>query len=273
MTVDELAIQIQHGHDELLPDLWAGVEKLVRLFARKYYSAITVNGPAPGGVEIDDLVQMGFIAMTEAASVHDPERGSFVTLLTIYLKKFFREAIGKTTRQLRDPLNGCLSLDIPVGDDPDGPTRLDFVPDARDYLADVEARVFNDELHAALEAALEGIPAREASVIRSVYYDDRSLTETAAELGVSHQRAQQLRNSGLHRLRYGPARSKLEQFVDDRTSFYGGNGLQNYLTAQTSPVEKKVLFRERLREYLVNRGYDAETIQMMTGGNDDGHSA
>lgn len=255
MTVDVLAVQVQQGHNELLPDLWEQVRGLVNAYAKSFLLSFNCTH----GLEHEDLMQCGYLAMVRALEKYNPGMGAkFSTFLVYYIRSEFQKAIGRSERQFHDPLNHCGSLDIPVGDDPDGPTRLDFVRDGRDYLADVEARVFNDELHAALEAALEGIPAREASVIRSVYYTDKSLTETAAELGVSHQRAQQLRNSGLHRLRYGPARSKLEQFVDDRTDFYRPSSVERFQRTHSSVVEEIVLYREKIRRRLENAATDAE---------------
>lgn len=259
MTVDELAIRIQQGHNELLPDLWEQVRGLVNAFARSFLLSLDCTH----GLEHEDLMQCGYLAMARALEKYDPNKGvKFTTFLVYYIRSEFRKAIGQSDRQLNDPLNHCASLDIPVGDDPDGPTRLDFVPDARDCIAEVEARVFNDELHAALEDALDGLPANESRAIRAEYYESKSLSETAAEMGVTHQRVQQLRNSGLHRLRYGPARSKLEAYVDYRTDFYQPASIQGFQRTRTSSVENLVLFRERLRKYLEERGkiYDEKLL-------------
>lgn len=240
---------VQQGHNELLPELWEQKRRLIAVWAAKYYTIISAGRAAPGGVEIDDLVQCGFIAMVEAAAVHNPERGSFNAILSYYCKKHFRAAIGRSEKQLRDPLNKCDSLDIPVGDDGDD-TLLDFVPDSRDPFTGVEERIYQEQLHKALEAALQVIPTKEAECLRAEYFEGRTQSEIAARMNVSQERARQLRNGGLRHIRTSSAGAKLERWLDSESPFYKQVGVDRFNRTHTSAVEEVMLWRERRRKEL-----------------------
>ena len=57
------------------------------------------------------------------------------------------------------------------------------------------------DLHANLRAALERLPANQALALRRYYLEDATLDEIAAELGVSRERARQVREAGEKKLR------------------------------------------------------------------------
>lgn len=57
------------------------------------------------------------------------------------------------------------------------------------------------DLHAGLRAALDRLPANQALALRRYHLEDATLDEIAAELGVSRERARQVREAGEKRLR------------------------------------------------------------------------
>ncbi len=57
------------------------------------------------------------------------------------------------------------------------------------------------DLHACLHAALERLPANQAFALRRYYLEDGSLDDVAAELGVSRERARQVRDAAENKLR------------------------------------------------------------------------
>ena len=254
MNTDELAVQIQNGHNELLPELWEQVQRLVSMLAHRYLTALAGG---TYGIEHDDLMQSGYIAMARALEEYDPSKGRFVTYLGYFLHSEFRIAIGRSDRQLRDPLNKCLSLDAPINEDEET-TFKDTVPDPHDYAEEAEHHVFVQELRHALDEAMAALPAREATAVRSYYYDRQTQAETAEQLGVTYQRVKQLRDSGLHRLRTGAARKQLEQFIDFRTDFYRPSSVQHFQRTHSSVVEELVIYRDRLRRRYENALTDTE---------------
>ena len=61
--------------------------------------------------------------------------------------------------------------------------------------------VEQSDLHANLRAALGRLPANQALALRRYYLEDATLDEIAAELGVSRERARQVREAGEKKLR------------------------------------------------------------------------
>lgn len=73
------------------------------------------------------------------------------------------------------------------------------VPDA-DNPSPVEF-VEKSDLQANLRAALDRLPVKQALAIRCYYLEDASLDDIAADLGVSRERARQIREAGENKLR------------------------------------------------------------------------
>lgn len=248
--MEELVAMIQGGRHDLMEDLWLQLRGLVVWYARRYYTRITkFDGTTKGSVDIDDLTQSGYLALADAVADYDATKGaSFTTYLHFHIKKEFRKAVGRSDKQLRDPLNDALSLDVPVNeDDPDGLTKLEFVPDQRDDISDADDRIFLEELHNAIERALDTLPQKQAVAIRSEFWDGRTLKETAEKMGYSTiERVRQLRQAGLQRIRNSSDGKKLEQFLDDRIDYYKGGGLSS-CAQDRRHVECLVIRREYLR--------------------------
>ncbi len=250
MEIEELVLQIQQGNNELLSDLWEKKRRLIAWYAERYYRHITENGCAPGGIEKDDLIQTGFLALTDAVKAYDPAKGSFSTTLYWQLKKAFQIA---SHLRKHDALENCISLDDPISaDEPDGPTRLDFVPDTRDNYAGIDEAIFQEQLSTALERALDAIPDKEAYAIRAHYFRGLDTKKTAEELGVSFQRVHQLCFEGLRHIQIGSGGAQLERFIDYETPFYKKVSVSNFNRTHTSAVEALVLSREKRREELGN---------------------
>ena len=244
MENEEIALLIRAGRTDLYLELWTRVKGFVR--ARAYFRLKGTrgfdNGRACGGVEIDDLMQAGFIAMTEAVKTFSPEKNNFITWLSFYLQTAFREAQGLRT-SARDPLDRCISLDRPIMEDSDE-TIGDAVraPDLRESIDD---SIYNGQLHDALERALNEIPERQALVIRRSFLQGKTLQEIGAEIGVTGSRVGFLRREGLRSLENNPG---LRQFIDDRLDYYHGVGSQQFAHTGQSSTEALAFRRMNLEE-------------------------
>lgn len=246
--IAELVSLIQNGHDEYILPLWENVERLISRYANKYLVCLSANGTVPGGVEKEDLEQAGYFAILNALSNYDPSKGAFSTLLVYYLRREFQKAAGIDGNRKREPLNYSLSLDAPVNDDePEGETRLDFISDPRDYYSGIDESIFQEQLHKALETALDTIPAKEADVLRAEYWQGKKQTEIAEEMGVTDERVRQLRNGGLRHIRNSSARAQLEKILDMETPFYKNVSVEHFTRTHTSAVEAVAIWREKRR--------------------------
>ncbi len=258
--MEELISLIQSGRHDLMEQLWMQLRRLIEWYAKRYYRRIGgITGTAPGGVELDDLIQAGYIALADAVNDYDPSKGTFTPYLSYHLQRVFRLTIGRTDKQLSDPLNYAASLDVPNDeDDPDSLTKLDGLPDPCNAYLTVEDRIFQEELHSALEKAIDILSEQEARAIRAEYYEGQKQKETAEELGVSISRVSQLRKDGIRHLRQSSAKKQLEIFLGEQVSYYKGNGLGRYIQTMTSGVERAVLHREYLRDHYIDFLEDEE---------------
>ncbi len=197
---EELATRIQNGETELIPQLWEQVEKYVRMRAGQL--ARKVSSPV---FDSDDLTQEAYFALLKAIEGWRSDGGlKFISYFTYCLQTAFAECGGWRTEKGRYEWDNCpLSLDTPLYEDNEGneATLSDIVPCPCDDFETVEACIYNEECRAAIEMALETIPAICADVIRAYYLEGKSLTERAEELGVSQQLMQQRRQQGLRELR------------------------------------------------------------------------
>ena len=163
---NDIARSVQNGDTDILV-LWLACRRLVMQTARRWHRAF--NGSR--GVVLDDLEQVGFLALTKAAETWNPDSGAFSTWLTFHLKSAFAAAYRvRTNHELKDPLNDATSLDVPpAGADEDCILR-DIIPDVAAARA-FEA-VEQQELADAVQESLQSLPEnlREA-MIDAFWYD------------------------------------------------------------------------------------------------------
>ena len=168
------------------------------------------------GITLEDFEQEGFFAVQAAAKAYDPEKGSFATLLGYYVQNRIRKVVcgehgrlmttedGREVRISANPLNGSISLDTPL-DDTDGGSAtigdLQEDPAAAQAFQTAEDELYTEELHAALEEALNKLADREADVIRRHYYSGQSPKDIGQDIGISSNRVNQIERHGFQCLR------------------------------------------------------------------------
>ena len=239
MTNEELVLAIQQGDSDKMPQLWTQIERLVSWKANKVINALGDNSP----VEFDDLYNSGYIALCNAVERYDPEQGAFTTYFMFHLKIAFYDATGcRSEKQRRDPLHRASSFDDPVPGT-DNLVLGDLIPDGTDLEVDTVERIWQQQLHDALDKALGTLPPAEEQTLRNVYYGGQSLSEAAESMEVPYERASYLHRKALQRLRRSEAQKCIEQFVDKRTNFYLRTSVRSY----ESPVELLAIQREDLR--------------------------
>ena len=263
MSNEELAARIQAGEKELLPVLWDQVRRFVAKMAARRY--ILTNGY--GGVEIEDLIQSGFLALCEA--VERFQAGGdykFLAYLDKCLKKAFSEAGGyRSNRQFNDPLHGCASLDTPLGDDPDGDTLGDLQADPRDRIEEADRRIWLAQLRAAVVNALNDLPPEQRETLRRRYWDGLTLEEAAAEEGVTVYAIRAREKKALQmirqRRRLAGFSEEYQAYIDERTPWFMQVGISTFNNTHSSAVEELAVCRERMAERLVRDGETRARMQ------------
>ena len=170
MTNEELAVLIQSGDKTRFLELWEQVKRFTWKQAQRKIRALDGRR----GVEVDDLVQAGFIALVDTVRCYDASAGfAFMTLYGIKLKAAFQMATGcRTERQRREPIDNAISIETPLTDEENADVLGDLIPDPAAELAFDEIAE-NDRLrrlHDALEDALSTLPSEQADALRMKYF-------------------------------------------------------------------------------------------------------
>lgn len=190
--------------------------------------------------ELEDLIQSGYEALVYTLQMYDSEKGGFLTYLGYALHRAFRDAAGY--RRKRDAFLRCRSLDDPiVFDNDDDFVLADIIedPSAAAAFNAADRRIFNEQLHAALEIALAQINEQDSDTLRCIYYDSKTLDAIAKERNVSKERIRQRSAHGLRGLRHCKQMEALRQFLDYATpSKIGG----------MRPTESAVIIREDIAQ-------------------------
>ncbi len=240
MTNEELVERIQEGEEALLPTLWEQVYKFAYLMAAKRARA----SEGLGIVTVEDLRQCGYIALVDAVKSY-PAQGDvkFITVYTNHLRNAFRSAIGfQTNAALK-----AMSLDTPIGGEDF--TLGDTIQDPTDDYQTVDERIHQEQLHKALEVALEVLPEVQCDTLRHRYYRDHTLKETAEAMGVMQETARQRECKAIRGIRKNPAvMDSLKDFIETNTPYYLRVGVSRFQSTHSSAVEEIVLLRERMQE-------------------------
>jgi RNA polymerase primary sigma factor len=199
----ELAARARAGDRAALHRLASANLRFVVSVARRYQG---------NGVPLADLVNEGNIGLLRAAERFDESRGvRFVSYAHWWVRRAIVDAID---RHRGFPRGGGtrISLDEPLTEG--NGTLQDVLPDAT--AAPPEGRLVQADLRNAVEASLADLPEREAAVLRRYFGVGTDAAEDLGEigrsLGVSRERARQLKERALSRLRSRANRHDLGGF-------------------------------------------------------------
>ena len=242
MTNEEIVSAIQAGRRELIPELWERVRRYVEYKARAEYNRTRGRY----GITVEDFTQSGFLAMLAAIETYDAQKGTYLNWLDYYLRSEFSHLCGYDKNP--DPLNHALSIDAPIDcADDDGVTFADTIVSPEDCYEDTERRVFYEQLHGALEHALELLPDVQAGIIREHYWGGRTLKALSEAHQVSINAIWAREQAALNKIRRSPDAKNLYQFIEDNTDYYRGVSLRQFRNSGDSSVERAVIKREELR--------------------------
>ena len=149
------------------------------------------------------------------------------------------------------------SLDASLGDDPDAETLEALVPDPKAAYSEAEERIWQGQLHAAMEKALGRLKPEHRKILRLRFYDGLTRVEIAVQTGMSESAVRTLENQAMNELRKPRNRIGLEDFIDLHTNFHAIGSAER----QESPVEFSVVRREEMREWYAWR-FDRDLTTM-----------
>lgn len=261
-----LAALAAAGNTFALGQLWEINRGLLhRLFWQWYSKNKAVADSA--GLTIEDFDQEAFFAVQAAAQAYDPEKGSFATLLGYYVQNRISKVVcgehgrlmttedGREVRISANPLNGSTSLDTPLDDTDGGSATLGDLqedPAAAQAFQTAEDELYTEELHAALEEALNKLTAKQADVVRRYYFGGKCLSEIAREDNTTRSAPYNHEQAAFLALRRNPA---LARWHDDILSAKAWTGTGWNAWNRYGSVE------ERVTEYLEQK--EAERLERM----------
>ncbi len=251
-----------------LGQLWEINKGLLRSMFWKWYPSHKSLADEHG-MTADDFEQERYFAVKYAAEHYAPGKGvAFSTWLAYAMKRQIQQTLtgghrrkvtgadGKIRMISADPLNHCTSLDTPLDEENDGAASLgDLQPDpaASEAFQDVEERIYQEELHMALEEALLKLSEREEMVIRGRFCEQKTLEEIAANDGTSRENVRQITAKAFRNLRRNP---RLRRWHDEVIASHAWRGTGFTAWAAGGSVE------ERAVEYLEHCGaYTMEETQ------------
>ena len=142
----------------------------------------------------------------------------------------------------------------PIGED--GDILEDFLKDPQDPIEDLIERIHSEELSKAVRDELKTINERSATVILEHFLNGKTLEECGNLLGVSAERARQLKEKGLRELRRPQHTRRLSPFFTHQGAYsYGlkGTGLSSFLLNGSSQ-EQAIEYLEHQTGVALYRG-------------------
>ena len=168
-------------------------------------------------------------------------------------------ALGMTPEEVRAVKKDAQALTIrstaePIGED--GDVLEDFLKDPQDPIEDLIERIHSEELSKAVRDELKTINERSATVILEHFLNGKTLEECGNLLGVSAERARQLKEKGLRELRRPQHTRRLSPFFTHQGAYsYGlkGTGLSSFLLNGSSQ-EQAIEYLEHQTGVALYRG-------------------
>ena len=242
-TNEALAALAAAGNTFALGQLWEINKGLLHRLFWQWYSK---NKPVAdaAGLTLEDFDQEAFFAVQRAAQHYDPSKGTFTSLLGYYVQSQIRAATcgeharviatedGRRVAVSANPLNACTSLDTPFDDNDGGSATLGDLqedPAAAQAFQTAENELYTEELHAALEEALNKLTPRQADIIRRHYFGGKSFAEIAREDGTSTVAPRNLEVSAFIAMRQNSALARWRDEVISTRAWHGtGFGAWNH---------------------------------------------
>lgn len=161
------------------------------------------------------------------------------------------DADGRRHTVSADPLNHCASLDTPLDDEDGGAATLGTLqpdPAAAGAFLDAEERLYQEQLHEALEEALNKLTEREQQVVRGNFYEGKSVRQICEETGLTRGQAANARGSAFRKLRHDPCLMRWREEVLT-THAWHGTGFSTWEHGG-SVEERTVEYLERCGAYM-----------------------
>lgn len=228
MTNEQMAKEIKTGNNDLIPELW----EATRLYIFHALNHIVERNRAnqermvSAGVTKEDLDQEAFFILLEAVNAFDPAGGySFISSLRFAAQTHFFALVGmRTAKGRNEPLSNADRLEQPIGTDEEDIGCLgDTIADktATEAFDSVLDRDTSRRCGKVISDILDTLEPYERFVIVGIYFENKTLTQLAAERNVSIEAIRQKHMKALRKLRKGKYANQLRPYAAEIIDLYG----------------------------------------------------
>ena len=194
MTNEELVKAYQNGDNKALDQLLKDNKGMVYLIAKKY------QGYCIATLDIEDLIQEGYLGLMEAAKRYDFNNSKKAMFMT-YALFWIRQRISRYGKY-RSRKKEEVSIHTPIGEDLE---IGDTLPEKDDYICEVEESIYFQELKNEIhEAMQDNLTLRQREVLElkfGIETKEMSRNEIAEVLGICYQRVDTIESAALIKLR------------------------------------------------------------------------
>ena len=249
MTNEELLQQMRNGEDDdrTLDTLWEQTAYLFYIHSDGLYRRHKDRADSCG-VERDDCRQVCWFAFLDAIKAYNAKSDTelkFSTFIKFPVRRRVYELFGYRTSK-REPLNGAVSLDAPLpGGEDENITVGDTITDPS---AETPYEVIDDsDIAAEVEGIISDLPPKQAAAIRGRFWQDRTLTEVGAEMGLTPKQIHNQYRVAIHKLRRDKRLQEIHDAYYANTTFTKHTGFRFFKENGMSSVEWHLI---RLEERL-----------------------
>lgn len=278
-----LALLAKQGNGTALAQLWEINRPIIRRMFWQWYNRNQSIAEA-AGLTLEDFEQEGFFSVKQAAEYHNPEKGSFLTVLQYFVQKQIRSATckgrgryittedGRKIRISAEPMDTAASLDEPLtaenGDDVG--TRGDIVPDpaAAQAFTDAEQSYYLQELRAVLDKALSLLSERQRTIISQRFFEGLTLKQIGQHESITAERVRSIEAEALRLLRKNTQLRKFygEDLLARSYQFTGFTAWSQYGSvperlAERKEEQQKQLAKSNISNLAASLGVSSEWLQ------------
>lgn len=238
-TNEEIVIQIQNGHSELMTELWKRTYKLLIMLVMRVYRPNAERLRA-AGAELDDYTQESYFALLDAVKAYKPDgEYLFNSYLNFHVKNRLRTLLGRQS----DAAHRSVSLDEPVSGEEDELTLAGTITDESINIeVEITENDYIKQLHNDLEYCLQCLQPIERDTITAHYYNSLSIQAIAAAHNITVPEAANACKTGIEKLRRGRSRQRLNTYRRDIISQHGFvSGLETWKRTGSSSTEYAAL--------------------------------
>lgn len=225
-------------------ELYQQHKRLVQYVANRYKEAVK-HTPA---VDMEDLLQAGYIGLYNAAASYDSAKGSWTNWAVYHIRNEMQKALGRSKKE------PPLSLDALMYTDSEGNAcaLLDFLPSGEDLawaIADAQER--SAIVQAVRHTMEERISPQGREAISRVDFAHQTMKQAAQEMGCTEYQVLSARLQAFQRMKRAPELMRVSGELDRKKweashDWTRGSGLAAFRACGDSCVERAVWMRERM---------------------------